>query len=238
MKAVTGPGVIFRSEAPRLLLAVTLAAIAGWVDAVGYLHFAHLFVSFMSGNSTIFGVEVGGGNWSAAVTPVLAIAAFVFGSFLGTLIAAAAGRWRMPAILALEAALLALALALPRSSSVLAPPLIPIAVAMGAQNAALQHVGRISVSLTYVTGALVKLGQSLAEAILGRSGRWTWSIYAIMWLGLTLGAIGGAVAYGHIDYDGALMVPAIALACLSLSAALSVLVAGRSRNQAVKRAFR
>lgn len=220
MTAEIGQRTFFRSEAPRLMLAVTLAAIAGWVDAVGYLHFSHLFVSFMSGNSTIFGVEVGGGDWTAAIAPVLAIAAFVFGSFLGTLVAAAAGRWRMPAILALEAVLLALALAVPRSSGVLAPPLVPIAIAMGAQNAALQHVGRISVSLTYVTGALVKLGQSLADAILGRSGRWTWSIYAIMWLGLTLGAIGGAVTYGRIDYDGALMAPAIVLASLSLLAAL------------------
>ena len=227
------------SEAPRLALAVTLTAIAGWVDAVGYLHFAHLFVSFMSGNSTIFGVEVGGGgSWSAAIMPVMAIAAFVFGSFLGTLVAAAAGRWRMPAVLMAEAALLALALALPRSSGALAPGLVPIAVAMGAQNAALQHVGQISVSLTYVTGALVKLGQSLADAILGRSGRWVWSIYAIMWLGLTLGAIGGAAAYGHIGYEGALMTPAIMLAGLSLAAALWTVASrrrGPSRHSPVPR---
>ena len=41
-----------RDTAAVFALAMVLAALAGFVDATGYIHFHHLFVSFMSGNST------------------------------------------------------------------------------------------------------------------------------------------------------------------------------------------
>jgi uncharacterized membrane protein YoaK (UPF0700 family) len=206
----------------RLALAVMLAAAAGWVDAVGFLQFAGLFLSFMSGNSTKLAVEIGGAEWGGAVAPILAIAGFVFGSFLGALIAAAAGAWRLPAVLAAEAVLLILSLVLFERSGDFAAAIVPVAIAMGAQNATLRHVGDVTVSLTYVTGTLVKLGQSLADALLGRSGRWTWTIYAVMWLGLTTGAVGGAIVYHHIGYL-ALIVPAAAFSLLAVLAATGLL---------------
>jgi uncharacterized membrane protein YoaK (UPF0700 family) len=211
---------------PSLTLAVVLAAIAGYVDAISYLHFTRLFVSFMSGNSTVFAIDIGQGVWGVALTPVVAIIAFVFGSFLGTLIKAGSGKWQIPSILAAEAFLLVIALTLPRVEGAQALAIIPLAAAMGVQNAALHYVGNLNVSLTYVTGTLVKLGQSLAEAILGRSERWTWSVYAVMWLGLTLGAVGGTLAYREFSYE-ALLAPAAALFTFSLVLALWTLVMSR-----------
>ena len=57
MTATVGDGGATKSELRRgLLLAVLLAALAGIVDAIGFIRLGHLFVSFMSGNSTQFAV--------------------------------------------------------------------------------------------------------------------------------------------------------------------------------------
>lgn len=186
------------SKASWLALAVVLAAIAGWVDAVGFLHFARLFLTFMSGNSTKPAVEIGKGEWSGVLAPVVAIAAFVFGSFLAALIAASVGAWRPPVVLATEAALLILSLALPQAGEDTVAAFIPVAIAMGAQNVALRQVGDVTVGLTYITGTLVKLGQSLA------------------------GAVSGTIAYGRIGYD-ALVVPAVASCVLAILMAARLL---------------
>ncbi|MGC1301980.1 MAG: DUF1275 family protein, partial [Caulobacteraceae bacterium] len=57
-------------EAAQLVLAVALTAIAGWVDAVGFLRLGSLFVSFMSGNTTEMAAAFVGGRalegWTAA----------------------------------------------------------------------------------------------------------------------------------------------------------------------------
>ena len=48
------------SEAARgLVLAAILAALAGMVDVIGYLHLKGLFISFMSGNSTQLAAALG-----------------------------------------------------------------------------------------------------------------------------------------------------------------------------------
>lgn len=205
----------------RLAGAVLLAAIAGWIDAVGYLHFAHLFVSFMSGNSTVLAVALSDLDWLAALAPFAAILCFVFGSFAGTLMTAASGEWRLALVLVVEALLLVGALALGAAQDGFPFGMIPLAVAMGLQNAAMQRVGSVSVSLTYVTGALVKLGQSLADLVLGRQGHGAWSVHALMWLGLTAGATGGAAAYLAFGYDS-LLGPIAVLAVFGPGAGLVV----------------
>ena len=45
-----------------LIFAGLLAALAGMVDAIGYLHLGGLFVSFMSGNSTQLAAAIGQGD--------------------------------------------------------------------------------------------------------------------------------------------------------------------------------
>lgn len=217
-----------RSRAPRLAAAIVLTAMAGWVDAVGYLQFAGLFVSFMSGNSTTLSVEAVGGRWPEAAQPILAIAAFVLGSFLGTLLADLAGRWRMPAVLLAEALLVAAAAAAPDP----APAIAALAAAMGAQNAALRHVGGASVGLTYVTGALAKLGQALAGMVRGRTRRWDLATHGALWLALALGAVGGAVAHAGFGHR-ALFVPPAVLGAAGLAVALRLLFArgGKSRER-------
>jgi uncharacterized membrane protein YoaK (UPF0700 family) len=70
-----------------LLLAVMLASLAGMVDAIGFLRLGHLFVSFMSGNSTQFAIAVGSGRFAGAGYILEIIVLFVAGAAGGQLLA-------------------------------------------------------------------------------------------------------------------------------------------------------
>src|SRR3546814_5922632 len=73
------------------VLALLLALVAGWADAVGFLQLGGFFVSFMSGNSTRLGVGVGSGFWREAGLAAGLMATFVGGVAFGNLIGDRAG---------------------------------------------------------------------------------------------------------------------------------------------------
>jgi uncharacterized membrane protein YoaK (UPF0700 family) len=155
-------------------VAIALVAVAGWVDAAGYLQLGGLFVSFMSGNSTRLGVGLGHGQWLAAAEAGAIIGVFVLGAFVGELIAIATGARHRRIVLLVEAVLLATVLILPHRAGEFSATAFPMALALGIQNAALHRVGNRKVSLTYVTGTLVRFGQQVAAQITGRGERGAW----------------------------------------------------------------
>ncbi|OZA59493.1 MAG: DUF1275 family protein, partial [Sphingomonadales bacterium 39-62-4] len=147
-------------DRPRRLFAIALAAMAGFIDAVGFLSADGYFVSFMSGNSTRLGVSLGTDPARAAMPAVL-IAGFLGGVTGGALLSRWAGTLRKPVVLAFVALML-LAAACGRMLGLPVLLLGGMVVAMGALNNTFQRGGEVSVGLTYMTGALVKLGQGLA----------------------------------------------------------------------------
>lgn len=168
------------------------AALAGYVDAAGFLSANSYFVSFMSGNTTRLGVDLATSPASAMV-PALLILGFVTGVFGGALLAAWAGNQRKFAVLALVALLLAGAAmaGMAGQTSVLLALLV---LAMGALNNTFQKDGEVSVGLTYMTGALVRFAQGLAARVLGRRET-GWQGWLLLWLGLALGAVIGAIIW-------------------------------------------
>ena len=183
-----------RLDQRRRLLAVGLAGLAGFVDAVGFLCADGYFVSFMSGNTTRLGVDLAHAP-ARAIVPALLIAGFVTGVTAGTVIAARAGRRRKRAVLGLVALLLILAATLQG----IARPALPLALlvgAMGALNNTFLRDGEVSVGLTYMTGALVKLGQAIGARVIGQPRVEGW-IHGGLWSGLALGAVLGALAFGQ-----------------------------------------
>jgi uncharacterized membrane protein YoaK (UPF0700 family) len=178
-------------EACGLILAGLLAALAGMVDAIGYLHLSHLFVSFMSGNSTQLGVALGQGDLANAGAIAELIALFVLGAAAGQVLAGLTGRWHLICVLIAVAGLLAIA-------AVRATAPEPMVLAMGALNASMHRAGNISVSLTYVTGMLVRLGQGLGDFLTRRLTGWGWLAHASPWVGLIAGATIGSAAYLRI----------------------------------------
>ena len=193
-----------------LALAIFMLALAGFVDAIGFLILGGLFVSFMSGNSTQFAIRTGEALWSGAAPAGMIVCLFAVGVVVGRLMASAAGPWRRPAILALEAALLALA-GWGHLPALAAGALM--AVAMGAQNG-IHTAGRIKTGLTYVTGALVHFGEALADALTGSGPATAPWPYLALWAAIVAGGATGAVAYETLGVH-ALTLPAIAAALLA-----------------------
>src|SRR6202035_2468973 len=151
-------------------LACALSALAGYVDGIGFLHLGGLFVSFMSGNSTRMGVSLAAGNWSAAAEALILIALFVLGAACGSLIVLGRGPQAQSRLLLAEALLLAAA-ALAYAFGLDRLAIAAIVLAMGLENAVFQIEGGGGLGLTYVTGALVKVGQLIAAALTGGAPR-------------------------------------------------------------------
>ena len=157
----------------NIALACALSALAGYVAGIGFLHLGGLFVSFMSGNSTRMGVSLAEGNWLAAAAALGLVALFVVGAAAGSLIVLGRGTDRQPWVLLAEAMLLAAA-ALGYAFGLPNVAVAAMVLAMGLENAVFQIRGGAGLGLTYVTGALVKVGQLAAAALKG-GPRWAWS---------------------------------------------------------------
>jgi uncharacterized membrane protein YoaK (UPF0700 family) len=153
-----------------------LAWVAGYVDAVGFLTLAGLFVAHMSGNTVRLGVFVGDGDWSLAAQRLVPIVVFVLGVVGGLALVEALQRRSAPAparVLSIEAALLLVFMLVGRA--VLdgrgAPAgtwdyylLATVAVlAMGLQNVALRRVAGLPIHTTFVTGMLTYVGEELVN---------------------------------------------------------------------------
>lgn len=181
-------------DRPRRLLAIAAAALAGCIDAAGFLAANRYFVSFMSGNTTRLGVDLVESP-ARALVPLALIGGFLAGVIGGAVLAVWAGARRKPAVLGCVAALLALA-ALARMAQLPTAMMALLVLAMGALNNTFQRAGEVSVGLTYMTGALVRMGQGLAARIMGRGGE-GWSGWGLLWLGLASGAVLGACGWLH-----------------------------------------
>jgi uncharacterized membrane protein YoaK (UPF0700 family) len=214
------------------LLAAATSAMAGYVDAVGFLKLGGLFVSFMSGNSTRFAVGLAG-DPAVARMAIWLLASFVGGVVSGTVVARVAGSWRKPVVLLAVGGLLALAAWIDLLEADGWATLL-MAAAMGCVNTTFQRAGEVSIGVTYMTGTLVKFGQRLADALMG-GDRWGWVPYLALWLGLVGGAVAGSVAYralGVASIWGAAGF-AVVLAVFALligPAEPSGVVAGRARR--------
>ena len=160
-----------------------MAALAGATDVYGLGTLHDLYVSFMSGNTTMLGVALGQGDWSRSCTIGELIGFFVAGAAAGAVLERLGGRRH--AVLIAFAVSITLALPLLRPAWRIAC----FVLAMGALNAAISRIGEASVSLTYVTGTLVKLGQGLGRTLTGAPAGWAWLWQLPMWCSLLAGAV-------------------------------------------------
>lgn len=192
---------------------MALAAVAGFVDAVGFIALGGYFLSFMTGNTTRLAVELASGNVRGALIGLSILSAFVVGVVVGTIVGDRAGRRRRSAVLVAVAVLLLAAGGLNVLGATTLMAAVVLAAAMGAENAVFE--GERSVSLTYMTGTLVTMARALAEAIQGRKAA-SWVEPLTRWGALLLGALAGALVYGLVGSSA----PAVALVVVLVAAAL------------------
>jgi uncharacterized membrane protein YoaK (UPF0700 family) len=195
-------------------VATLLAALAGIVDALAYLSLGGFFASFMTGNTTKLGVAFVTGNYTDVWTALALILAFVCGVMIAAILAA-----RFPArreAMAMLAVTVTLALA-----ALLAGftdrqfPLMLLAVAMGAENGVFSRDGKIAIGLTYMTGTLVKFGETLADALIGKGTPLGWVPHLVLWLGFGAGVVIGGHEFEQLGAT-ALWIAAAAAAVMTL----------------------
>ena len=146
-------------------MATGLAMVAGFVDAYGIITYG-VYVSFMSGNTTQTGYQTAEGAFGPVALSALAILFFVGGSFAGTLLVQFTGRRARRVVFGVVAAALAAVVVFTQLGPLSAGVLIAmVSFAMGVMNTALSRVGAQSVSLTFVTGTLSRVGANLALAL-------------------------------------------------------------------------
>jgi len=202
-------------------LAACFSCVAGYVDSIGFLMTGGFFVSFMSGNSTRLGIGLADGSSTAGFAAAL-LATFVVGVMLGALTGRIAKARRRPAVLGLVTVLLATALlAHTLGAGVLA--VIPMVLAMGAENTVFAEDGEVRIGLTYMTGTLVKLGKRLTAALLGGDPL-GWAPFLWLWLGLLTGAVTGALAYRIFGVHAL-------LGAVLIMATLTLITAGLERDR-------
>ncbi|MDB5646433.1 DUF1275 family protein [Methylobacterium sp.] len=185
-----------------------LTALAGYVDALGFIRLGGLYTSFMSGNTTQLAVSIGHGDPHHALLPALLILAFLLGGICGGgLSALTPSRWVTPVILGFETAVVSAAFQAATAAPDSGIASLMLALAMGAQNAVLSHVQGFRAGTTFVTGALFGFGQKFALALARRGARWAWVSDGVVWFSLFVGSVAGTVAYGQLALY-ALAIPA------------------------------
>ena len=166
------------NEAWLTWIALALAVIGGFVDAVGYLALFHLFTAHMSGNTASAGSDLAELEWSAALRSGIPIATFVAGVCLGALVKQEGIRRGLRSWFAitcvLECLLLGALMAFghgPNGALLeqISPQYVLLValpcMAMGIQSASFQRVGSVGVRTTFVTGILTGFGEELVSGV-------------------------------------------------------------------------
>ncbi len=191
---------------------VALTFVTGVVDAASYLKLGHVFVANMTGNVVFLGFALAGASGLSSVTSLVALASFLAGALAGGWLIA-----RIPAhrghllrvASGLQAGLIAIAMIVallasePLSSGVRYALLVPLALAMGVQNASAQHLAIPELTTTVLTRTLTGIA-SESGAVGGpgsKLGRRSIAVAAML-----LGALTGGLLALHVSVASALAV--------------------------------
>jgi uncharacterized membrane protein YoaK (UPF0700 family) len=211
----------------RPRVAITLAAIGGWVDAVGFLVLFGLFTAHLSGNTARFGVALGQGELSTALTYAVPLVVFFAAVVVGVAYITGRADQRPRALgvlLAVEAALLVVFMVAGtalRDAGDLTPHslayyglAVAAVAAMGLQTAAMRHAAGVPVHTTFITGMVTSLAEEVVLA--ARSDRQDSGRRARVHGGLVGGYVLGAVGGSALEGAWALWALSIPLAVLGL----------------------
>ena len=210
-------------------MALTLALVGGFVDAVGYITLLGVFIAHMSGNSAAMGAHLGQGKTAAALARAAPIPLFVAGvgggAMLIEVLTRRGVRSTAAVVLGLEAGLLLAVLVVgdaTLSHGVVDAQkgwafyglIVLAATAMGLQTSALRRLAGQTVRTTFVTGMLTHLGEEAAKFVLPSSRRSASGsrlrLLTLIWICYASGAVLGGWAHDQWSLN-ALVVPLVIL---------------------------
>ncbi|UEM01468.1 DUF1275 domain-containing protein [Skermanella rosea] len=209
-------------------LAVILAWISGFVDAVGYMLLDHIFTANMTGNTVLLGIDLAEGDWSEAARHAAPLPLFVLGAFAGATLVGGLLRTRYARaiIFAVEGVLIGTFWlagwwfadgATEGWRYFLMVGLLT--VGMGMHSVVLPRVAGKVVRTTFVTGTLTSLAEEAATGLAGRPRAVDAIQYRIVlaatWTAYLLGALAGGIAVRGTGFTAAAF-PLTLLAALSL----------------------
>lgn len=168
-------------------LGASLTAVAGFVDAVGYLTLYKIYAANMSGNTVALAIESAQHHWRQAFVHACPILAFFPGLIAGAILVQLCKRsgmraTLMPSMLVETALLISFMLIAAKSSpasrgatpgpgSLALLAIAVIAFSMGLQNGALRQIGGLSSIHTYVTGTLLATAEGITDFLFWINGQ-------------------------------------------------------------------
>jgi uncharacterized membrane protein YoaK (UPF0700 family) len=189
---------------------LTLATIAGAINAVGFLGQHHQALSHMTGTVTVLGYELARGGYGIALHAFSILAAFFLGCLLsGALIRQSSLRLgrRYGVALSMESALLLAAVFFLRRGANVGDYLA--AMACGLQNAMVSTYSGSTMRTTHITGMVTDLGITCGHFLRGETIDWfRFRIYGVLLLGYFAGSLLGGLGFGRWNYD-TLLFPAV-----------------------------
>lgn len=201
-------------QGPLAPMMIALTFLTGVVDAASYLRFGHVFVANMTGNAVFLGFAIAGAQGVSGVSSMVALAAFLVGALAGGRLSARNAEHRgymLRAACVLQGTLIAIALILavtvsePLDSASRYALLVPLALAMGVQNATAQRLAVPELTTTVLTRTFTGLASEsrLAGGPGSKLGRRGLAIAAML-----LGAVTGGLLVVHVTIAAALAVAA------------------------------
>jgi uncharacterized membrane protein YoaK (UPF0700 family) len=215
-----------RHPLARALLVLTFST--GLIDAVSYLGLGRVFTANMTGNIVLLGFGVAGSEGLPVVAPLVSLGAFLVGSGVGGVLAAATqdrhpdhvarALW-IEALLILAAAIVAAAIDVEPGTFDAGMVIALLALAMGVRNATVRKLGVPDLTTTVLTMTLTGLAAE-SRAAGGTGGGSVRRIAAV--LAMLTGALAGALLL-----EISLVPPLLAAAALALLVALAYVPAAR-----------
>ena len=203
---------------PQGYVSLVLNAVAGWVDALGYLALLssiQVFPSFMSGNLTKIVTDAVTGNGVQASKIAGAVLAFFVGAVLGRLVNAGHAR-RDPLSLGLVAGVLGVSALNLQSGGFEYVTLLTLAAAMGMINHAFTGHMQFQVR-PYLSGVWVMLAGAVADLIAGRAGWREALVPALTLLSVLTGAFAGALSVTYAPLVVSIFMPAAVIAVIVIA---------------------
>lgn len=184
---------------------IMLGIIAGFVDAIAFVHLFGVFPANQSGNAILIGISMGELDSGRILPPITSLLGFALGVFFAVRLAYRLPiRWQTEILLALQLLLLALTAVRIHSLSLAELPLtgtngffalLLLSGAMGVQTYAVHSTSGIPVATTYQSGALDQIARRAAVRSAGHSWRHPTKLVVLVsiFLSYIVGAILGAV---------------------------------------------